>query len=52
MRLTGVFGRHDPHRSPQLAVKKAISDRAQTVTRDAAGNVAVGSRAVSLRLPR
>jgi Ca2+-binding RTX toxin-like protein len=36
----------------KLAVKKAISARAQTVTRDAAGNVAVGSRAVSLRLPR
>jgi Ca2+-binding RTX toxin-like protein len=36
----------------KLAVKKAISARAQTVTRDAAGNTAVGSRAVSLRLPR
>ena len=36
----------------KLAVKKAISARAQTVTRDAAGNVATGSRAVSLRLPR
>ena len=36
----------------KLAVKRAIAARAQTVTRDAAGNVAVGSRAVSLRLPR
>jgi Ca2+-binding RTX toxin-like protein len=36
----------------KLAVKKAISARAQTVTRDAAGNTAVGSRAVSLRFAR
>ena len=36
----------------KLAVKRAIAARAQTVTRDAAGNVAVGSRAVSLRLAR
>jgi Ca2+-binding RTX toxin-like protein len=36
----------------KLAVKRAIAARAQTVTRDAAGNVAVGSRAVSLKLPR
>ncbi len=34
----------------RLAVRKAIAARAQTVTRDAAGNVAVGSRAISLRL--
>src|SRR5215217_6272529 len=36
----------------KLAVKRAIAARAQTVTRDAAGNVAVGSRAVSLRFAR
>lgn len=36
----------------KLATKRAIAARAQTVTRDAAGNVAVGSRAVSLKLPR
>ena len=36
----------------KLAVKRAIAARAQTVTRDAAGNVAVGSRAVSLKLAR
>jgi Ca2+-binding RTX toxin-like protein len=36
----------------KLAVKRAIAARAQTVTRDAAGNVAVASRAVGLRLPR
>ena len=36
----------------RLAVKRAIAARAQTVTRDAAGNVAVGSKAISLRLPR
>jgi hypothetical protein len=36
----------------KLAVKRAIAARAQTVTRDAAGNVAVGSRAVRLALPR
>jgi hypothetical protein len=36
----------------RLAVKKTIAARAQTVTRDAAGNVATGSRAVRLRLPR
>ena len=36
----------------KLAVKRAIAARVQTVTRDAAGNVAVGSRTVSLRLAR
>jgi Ca2+-binding RTX toxin-like protein len=36
----------------RLAAGRAIAARAQTVTRDAAGNVAVGSRAISLRLPR
>ena len=36
----------------KLAVKRAIAARAQTMTRDPAGNVAVGSRAVSLKLPR
>ena len=36
----------------KLAVKRAIAARAQTVTSDAAGNVAVGSRTVSLRLAR
>ena len=36
----------------KLAAKKALGARAQTVTRDAAGNVAVGSRAVSLRLKK
>jgi len=41
-----------PKGARKLAVKRAIAARAQTVTRDAAGNVAVGSRAVSLKLPR
>jgi len=36
----------------KLAVKRAIAARAQTVTSDAAGNVAVASRTVSLRLAR
>jgi Ca2+-binding RTX toxin-like protein len=36
----------------KLAAKRAIAARAQTVSRDAAGNVAVGSRAVSLRFAR
>ena len=36
----------------RLTARKALAARAQTVTRDAAGNVAVGSRAVSLRLKR
>ena len=36
----------------KLASKGAIAARAQTVTRDAAGNTAAASRAVSLRLPK
>jgi len=36
----------------KLAVKRAIAARAQTVTSDAAGNVAVASRTVSLKLAR
>ena len=36
----------------KLAVKRSIAARAQTVTSDAAGNVAVASRTVSLRLAR
>jgi len=36
----------------KLAAKRAIAARAQTISRDAAGNVAVGSRAVSLRFAR
>ena len=41
-----------PKGARKLAVRRAIAARAQTVTRDAAGNVAVGSRAVSLRFAR
>src|SRR5829696_884520 len=41
-----------PKGARKLAVRRAIAARAQTVTRDAAGNVAVGSRALSLKLPR
>jgi Ca2+-binding RTX toxin-like protein len=36
----------------KLAVKRAIAARAQTITSDAAGNVAAASRAVSLRFAR
>jgi Ca2+-binding RTX toxin-like protein len=36
----------------KLAVKRAIAARAQTVTSDAAGNVAVASRSVSLRFSK
>ena len=41
-----------PKGARKLAVRRAIAARAQTVTRDAAGNVAVGSRALSLRFAR
>ena len=41
-----------PKGARKLAVNRAIAARAQTITRDQAGNVAVGSRAVRLTLPR
>jgi hypothetical protein len=36
----------------KLAVKRAIAARAQTISTDAAGNVAVASRAVTLKFAR
>ena len=41
-----------PKGARKLASNRAIAARAQTITRDQAGNVAVGSRAVRLTLPR
>jgi Ca2+-binding RTX toxin-like protein len=36
----------------KLAKKRSIAARAETLTRDAAGNTAAGSKALTLRLPR
>jgi Ca2+-binding RTX toxin-like protein len=41
-----------PKGTRKLAKNRRIATRAQTVTRDQAGNVAVGTKALSLRLPR